>query len=207
MARAQSYIWPLPQPFIRITSPCGGRINPITKKPQFHRGIDVAADMNTPIFSVEDGVVRTAALEANAKTEGGKAAGNYIEITHNDGSVSRYLHQTKFNVQKGQQVKKGDIIGFVGSTGASTGPHLHFEIWTGTPFSSKEINPVEVVQGGTKAVVNDFIRDNWRMIAAVSAVTAVSGTLIVIGKRRRAVMGSVPTMRPALANPRLRITE
>jgi murein DD-endopeptidase MepM/ murein hydrolase activator NlpD len=207
MARSMSYIWPLPQPFIRITSPFGGRINPITGKPQHHRGIDVAANMNTPIFATEEGVVRTAALEANAKTEGGKAAGNYIEITHPDGSVSRYLHQTKFNVQKGQQVKKGDIIGYVGSTGASTGPHLHFEIWTGTPFSSKEHNPVDVLAGGTKAVINDFVRDNWRMIAAAGAVVGVSGALLVVGKRRRSVMRPVPSFRPALANPRLRMTE
>lgn len=194
MAKKVTHIWPLPKPFVRITSPFGGRLNPITGAPQKHRGIDVAADTMTPIFATASGKVTRAALEKDAKTDGARAAGNYIEVTHEDGSVSRYLHQTKFNVNQGQDVKKGDIIGYVGSTGASTGPHLHYELWTGTPFSSKEFNPTDVLTGSTAAVLETTLRKNWKLIA-VAGIVGLGGAIAIM---YQPVVVAAP--RPALAN-------
>jgi murein DD-endopeptidase MepM/ murein hydrolase activator NlpD len=193
-----SHIWPLPQPFVRITSPYGGRINPITGQPQKHRGIDIAADTMTPIFATAGGKVSRAALEKDAKSDGGRAAGNYIELTHEDGSVSRYLHQTKFNVKQGDTVKKGDIIGYIGSSGASTGPHLHYEIWTGAPFASQERNPTDVLTGSGRAVAETFVRKNWRWIA-VAGLAGAAAALAVTYQPAPAAP------RPVMANPRLRI--
>jgi len=156
--------------------------------------------MCRPRFATASGKVTRAALEKDAKTDGGKAAGNYIEVTHEDGSVSRYLHQTKFNVSQGQEVKKGDIIGYVGSTGASTGPHLHYEIWTGTPFSSQEINPTDVLTGSTSAVLETALRKNWKLIALAGLVGLGSSIAYFYEPAPMAAP------RPALANgTRLRV--
>ncbi|WP_394750381.1 peptidoglycan DD-metalloendopeptidase family protein [Spongiimicrobium salis] len=104
-----------------ITSPFGQRKkDPIRKKPIFHRGIDVRAKSGTPIIAVADGVVTYAALKGDW--------GNLIHIRHSDGYETAYAHLKGFAVKANEKVKKGAIIGYVGNTGASLGPHLHFEI-------------------------------------------------------------------------------
>lgn len=104
-----------------VTCEYGWRIHPISKKRSFHTGIDIGEDMNRPIYSVLDGVVKRA-------VEDDGDYGNYLVITHSDGVETMYAHCSKLLVKKGQSVKKGEQIAKVGTTGLSTGPHLHFEV-------------------------------------------------------------------------------
>ncbi len=104
----------------RISSPFGNRIHPVTGKPSFHGGVDFAASYGTGIKATRSG-------EVIVKTYN-SSYGNYIIIDHGNGIASLYAHMSGFNVSIGQEVSQGSIIGFIGSTGSSTGPHLHFEI-------------------------------------------------------------------------------
>jgi murein DD-endopeptidase MepM/ murein hydrolase activator NlpD len=103
-----------------ITDGFGYRTHPITGDRRFHKGIDIAAPLGTPIWAVADGTVITAGWE--------DGYGNYIEILHPDGTVTLYAHAHRLLVQKGQQIKRGEAIAEVGSTGRSSAPHLHFEV-------------------------------------------------------------------------------
>jgi murein DD-endopeptidase MepM/ murein hydrolase activator NlpD len=95
------------------------RIHPIRKVRQHHNGIDFRASAGTPVYAVADGVV------LNARNEE-KGYGLVVRIKHDDDHVSLYAHLSRIDVKNGQRVKQGDVIGLVGSTGGSTGPHLHF---------------------------------------------------------------------------------
>jgi murein DD-endopeptidase MepM/ murein hydrolase activator NlpD len=100
-----------------------------------HNGVDLAGPYGTPIYATRAGVVTTASYE-----EGG--AGWYVYINHGDGYGSIYMHMTGYTVYWGQQVQQGDIIGYLGSSGGSTGPHLHFGIWkNGVGY----VNPAEYI--------------------------------------------------------------
>ncbi len=103
-----------------ISSNFGMRNSPFTNKKEMHKGMDIAAPTGTPIIAPGDGVV--------TRISTGGAYGNLIEISHGSGLSTRYAHLHKFNVKEGQKVKRYDIIGFIGSTGRSTGPHLHYEV-------------------------------------------------------------------------------
>ena len=114
----------------RIASGYGRRIDPYYKKPKFHYGVDFSAPKGTPIYATGDGRV--------AKTKRSRRGfGNHIVIDHGYGYESLYAHMTKYTVRKGQKVKRGDVIGYVGSTGKSTAPHLHYEVHK----DGKKINP------------------------------------------------------------------
>ena len=114
----------------RIASGYGRRIDPYYKKPKFHYGVDFSAPKGTPIYATGDGRV--------AKTQRSRRGfGNHIVIDHGYGYESLYAHMTKYTVRKGQKVKRGDVIGYVGSTGKSTAPHLHYEVHK----DGKKINP------------------------------------------------------------------
>lgn len=104
----------------RITSNYGVRIHPITNENDFHTGIDIAAKENTSILSVLDGTVIDIGFS--------NFYGNYITIKHCRGFVSTYCHCNKILAKVGANIKQGERIALVGSTGISTGPHLHFEI-------------------------------------------------------------------------------
>jgi murein DD-endopeptidase MepM/ murein hydrolase activator NlpD len=108
-----------PLEFSRITSGFGGRLHPIAKQFRMHNGVDYAAPTGTPIRTVGDGVVDFAGVQ--------RGYGNVVEIKHRDGKSTLYAHMHTIGVRKGQSVSQGDRIGTVGSTGWSTGPHLHFE--------------------------------------------------------------------------------
>ena len=97
-------------------------------------GIDMAAAQGTPIFATRAGYVSTAAYQ-----EGG--AGYYVSINHGDGYRSIYIHMTHYIVKKGEYVEAGQIIGYVGSTGGSTGPHLHF----GISYNGQYVNPANYI--------------------------------------------------------------
>ncbi|MCL5779604.1 MAG: peptidoglycan DD-metalloendopeptidase family protein [Firmicutes bacterium] len=117
-----------------ITSLFGMREDPFTKEKRFHEGVDIAAPEGAPVRSTTMGIVSKVIADARA----GGAAGKYIEITTPDGRTVRYLHLSGINVQMGQAVRPGDIIGQVGSTGRATGPHLHYEVRAG----GRAINPL-----------------------------------------------------------------
>jgi murein DD-endopeptidase MepM/ murein hydrolase activator NlpD len=108
-----------PLEFSRVTSGFGGRMHPIAKQFRMHTGVDYAAPTGTPIRSVGDGTVEFAGVQ--------RGYGNVVEIAHRDGKSTLYAHMSRIDVRKGQRIGQGDRIGAVGSTGWSTGPHLHFE--------------------------------------------------------------------------------
>ncbi|MBQ2675806.1 MAG: M23 family metallopeptidase [Clostridia bacterium] len=105
----------------RVTCEFGYRIHPVTGKESMHKGIDIGADMGEDIVCVLDGeVLKTVNNDANY--------GNYVVIKHSDSVSTMYAHCSKLSVKQGQKVKKGEKIALAGSTGLSTGPHLHFEV-------------------------------------------------------------------------------
>ncbi|MCG9968369.1 peptidoglycan DD-metalloendopeptidase family protein [Pelotomaculum terephthalicicum JT] len=115
------YIWPSAASDY-VTSFFGTRLHPILGVYKTHSGIDIGAGYGTAILAVADGVVTTAAYDAGGY-------GNYLIIDHGNGNMTLYAHMSQMSASTGQTVKQGQTIGFVGSTGLSTGPHLHFEIF------------------------------------------------------------------------------
>lgn len=115
----------------RLASGYGMRLHPILKVRKMHTGIDFSATKGTPIYATGDGVV------IQVSTEFG-GYGKSIIIDHGFGFTSRYAHLNDFNIKKGQKVKRGDQIGTVGNTGASTAPHVHYEVMK----DGKYVNPV-----------------------------------------------------------------
>lgn len=113
------FMWPTKA--TRITSYYGTRNDPITKKKSMHTGIDIAASKGSNIFASNSGTVIVAGWSS-------KGYGNYVVIDHGGGKSTLYAHMSKIITKKGAKVARGDVIGLVGSTGWSTGPHLHFEI-------------------------------------------------------------------------------
>jgi len=120
----------------RMASGYGMRSDPFTKQRKMHWGMDFTAPRGTPIYASGDGVV----VRADSNSSG---YGNHIRIDHGYGYVSLYAHLYKYNVQKNQKVKRGDLIGFVGSTGRSEAPHLHYEIFK----DDQRINPINFYYG------------------------------------------------------------
>ena len=110
----------MPLETARMSSNFGMRTHPVLGGHRRHNGIDLAAPSGTPVYATADGQV--------AKAEYWSSYGNYIQIEHGGEMHTRYAHLSDYNVVAGQAVKKGDLIGFVGSTGRSTGPHLHYEV-------------------------------------------------------------------------------
>ncbi len=130
----------------RMASGYGYRSDPFTKARKFHYGMDFTAPRGTPIYATGDGVVKRADNSA-------AGYGKHVRIDHGYGYVSLYAHMYKYNVRKNQKVKRGDIIGFVGSTGRSQAPHLHYEV-----FKDKErINPLNFYYGSLSAEEFDVL--------------------------------------------------
>lgn len=118
------FSWPL-QEAGTITSTFGYRTDPINGEVSYHSGVDIGMPSGTPILAAADGTVTI----ANSTDSWGGSYGYYIKIKHNDTFETLYAHCSKICVTYGQQVKKGQVIGYIGSTGRSTGNHLHFEVW------------------------------------------------------------------------------
>ena len=112
--------WLVPVNYTDFTSPYGWRIHPVYGYQKFHYGVDLSAPQGTPIIASRSGVVTTATWDSGG--------GNYVVINHGDGFSSIYMHMTHYIVKRGDVVSAGQVIGYVGSTGVSTGPHLHFSI-------------------------------------------------------------------------------
>jgi murein DD-endopeptidase MepM/ murein hydrolase activator NlpD len=115
----------------RIASGFGMRIDPVYGTPKMHKGLDFTAPQGTPIYATGDGIVRTAGSSASGY-------GNHVEINHGYGYETLYGHMVRIKVRGGQRIKRGEIIGWVGSTGKSTGPHCHYEV----KINGANVNPV-----------------------------------------------------------------
>lgn len=114
----------------RMSSDYGMRDHPVTGGRKRHKGVDLAAARGTPVYATADGVVELAKYSSSY--------GNYIKMDHGAQLETRFAHLSRMAVATGQQVKKGDLIGYVGSTGRSTGPHLHYEV----RVAGQAVNPL-----------------------------------------------------------------
>lgn len=143
--------WQWPTPTLteeNITSYFGWRTNPVTGQQQFHNGIDIAGPLDTICVATQSGEV-TQAIQNDP------TAGNFVRIRHNDQFESRYLHLNQLGVSQGDQVQAGDSIGFMGTTGSSTGVHLHFEIIQ----NSQPVDPLNYVQSnGTSPIIRSKMK-------------------------------------------------
>ena len=124
-----SATWIKPCSYIYVSSPFGDRNAPTAGASSNHQGVDLAAPQGTPIYASRGGTVTVAKFS--------NSAGYYVTINHGDGFSSVYMHMTHYVVSKGQSVSQGQLIGYVGSTGVSTGPHLHF----GISYNGTYVNP------------------------------------------------------------------
>jgi len=130
LAAATPSIWPAKG---WLTGSYGGRPDPFTGEPAFHQGLDISTEKGQPVYATADGRVETASYTGDY--------GNLITLRHDFGLTTRYGHLSKFNVKVGDNVRRGDIIAYVGSTGRSTGAHLHYEILA----NGKLINPLQLL--------------------------------------------------------------
>jgi murein DD-endopeptidase MepM/ murein hydrolase activator NlpD len=126
--------WLVPTENYRITSTYGKRIHPVYGYEKMHTGIDLAAPLNTPIYASRAGVVVWAGW--------GSTGGWWVKVDHGDGFATTYLHLTRYVVKIGDFVEAGQILGYMGSTGVSTGSHLHF----GVMKDGKWVNPTKYVK-------------------------------------------------------------
>ena len=126
--------WIKPLKSYTITSSFGNRVHPVLGYERFHEGVDMSAYTNSPIYAARGGKVTVASYQADG-------AGYYVNINHGDGFSSIYMHMTRYIVSSGQYVSQGQVIGYVGSTGLSTGPHLHF----GIAKNGTYVNPMKYI--------------------------------------------------------------
>jgi murein DD-endopeptidase MepM/ murein hydrolase activator NlpD len=124
----------IPVEGVKTTSGFGMRDHPVIGGRRAHKGIDLAAPTGTPVYAPADGVV--------ARAEWFSSYGLYIQVEHGGELETRFAHLSRLNVAAGQFVKKGDLIGFIGSTGRSTGPHLHYEV----RVAGVAVNPLPYMQ-------------------------------------------------------------
>ena len=127
LGRATPSTWPIVG---WLTSAFGSRKDPFSGQPDFHTGLDISASHGTPIRATADGVVEVAGYQGNY--------GNAVLLSHGFGIGTRFGHMAQVGVRVGQQVKRGQVIGYVGATGRATNPHLHYEIL----INGKPINPL-----------------------------------------------------------------
>lgn len=130
LAAATPSIWPTHG---WLSSSMGNRADPLTGEKDFHPGLDISADKGDPVYSTADGKVTHASSAGNY--------GNLVIVEHGYGLETRYGHLSSFKVKVGQPVKRGDLVGLVGSTGRTTGPHLHYEVRAG----GRILNPLQLL--------------------------------------------------------------
>jgi len=130
LARATPSIWPLAG---WLSSAFGNRKDPFDGTRDFHAGLDIAADRGTPVHATADGTVSSAGYNGNY--------GNSVLMEHGYGISTRFGHLSRIVVRSGQQIHRGDVVGYVGSTGRATSPHLHYEIL----LNGRPINPLNLL--------------------------------------------------------------
>lgn len=134
--KVNGIVWYTPTKNYWVSSYYGGRVDPFTGKWDYsHNGVDLAAPKNTPIYATRSGIVTFAGYQENG-------AGNYVWINHGDGYRSIYMHMTRYIVKQDQYVEAGEIIGYVGTTGRSTGYHLHF----GLHYKDHYVDPLDYIK-------------------------------------------------------------
>lgn len=157
----------------RLSSSFGKRRHPISGYTRLHKGTDFAAPTGTPIFAAGHGVVE------RASRYGGY--GNYVRIRHANGYKTAYAHMSRYGrgIRAGKRVRQGDIIGYVGSTGASTGPHLHYEVY----INGKPVNAMKLkLPTGRKLSENpDIMAEFERHRAEIDALREQQGATLVAG--------------------------
>ena len=126
----------MPVDGVRLSSDYGMRTHPVLGGRRGHKGVDLAGPTGTPIRAAADGIV--------SRADWFSSYGLYISLEHGGSMQTRYGHMSRLNVAAGQRVRKGDVIGYVGSTGRSTGPHLHYEV----RIAGAAVNPVPYLQAG-----------------------------------------------------------
>lgn len=144
----------------RLTSAFGWRVHPLLRFRRLHKGLDIAAPSGTPIRAAADGVV------ARAGRAGGY--GNFVKLNHAGGMASGYGHMSRIAVRAGQRVQQGSVIGYVGSTGMSTGPHLHYELWK----NGAAVNPGSVTLASVQQLGGEDLRRFRVTYAKLMAVPA-----------------------------------
>ncbi len=152
----QSFFLKAPLNFSRISSRfSGNRYHPVQKRWKAHKGTDYAAPHGTPIWSTANGTVI-----ASGYTGGN---GNYVKVKHNDTYTTQYLHMSKRNVRVGQRVKQGDVIGYVGSTGLATGPHVCYRFWV----RGKQVDPFRQNLPAAEPIADRLKEDYFASIKSV----------------------------------------
>lgn len=134
----------------------GWRTHPIYKTPEFHPGMDFAAEQGTPIYATGDGVIETA--DANAQ-----GYGNHVVINHGFGYQTLYGHMSKLAVRVGKKIKRGELVGYVGSTGLSTAPHIHYEVIK----NGEKVNPINFY-------FNDLTPQQYQVMLEMSSKSSQS---------------------------------
>jgi murein DD-endopeptidase MepM/ murein hydrolase activator NlpD len=129
LAAATPSIWPVPG---WLSSPYGSRADPFNGRPDFHPGLDISASAGDPVRATADGTVVTARASGSY--------GNLVVVDHGFGIATRYGHLSRFAVIEGQRVRRGETVGYVGSTGRSTSPHVHYELL----FNGRPANPLRL---------------------------------------------------------------
>jgi formiminotetrahydrofolate cyclodeaminase len=137
----------------RVASGYGNRVDPVYKTIKFHAGLDFAAPQGTPIYATADGRVKTSGNLGNGY-------GNHVVINHGYGYETLYGHMVRVKVRSGEVVKRGEVIGWVGSTGKSTGPHVHYEVHKG----SRTIDPIYFFY-------NDLTPEQYELILKLAAAS------------------------------------
>lgn len=130
----------MPVEGVRLTSGYGMRNHPVLRTRRAHQGVDLAGPTGTPVYATADGLV--------SKAERFSSYGEYIQIEHGGELQTRYAHLSGYAVSAGERVVKGQLIGYVGSTGRSTGPHLHYEV----RVAGKSVDPIPYMVGTQLAV-------------------------------------------------------
>jgi murein DD-endopeptidase MepM/ murein hydrolase activator NlpD len=118
-----------------VTSPFGERVQPITGKDEYHTGVDIAAEPGSPVKATADGIVSFAGWSG--------PNGNLVVVEHGFGFSTFYAHNRLVAVKVGQKVERGQVISYLGSTGNSTGPHVHYEVW----HDGRAVNPQRYLTG------------------------------------------------------------
>ncbi len=148
----------------RITSSFGYRMHPLLGYLKMHKGLDIGAPYGSPIYAALDGVVQ------GAGRSGGY--GNFVKLVHGGGLASGYGHMSRIAVSRGQHVRQGEVIGYVGSTGMSTGPHLHWEVWR----NGQTINPSSISFASIAALSGENLRRFKAQVAGLLAVKVGTGS-------------------------------
>ena len=144
----------------RVTSTFGMRMHPLLGFMRMHKGMDIGAPYGSPIYAAIDGVVQFAGRSGGY--------GNFVKLAHAGGLATGYGHMSRIAVSPGARVRRGQVIGYVGSTGISTGPHLHWEVWR----NGRPVNPRSIAMSSVQTLSGDTLRAMRAKIARLTSTPA-----------------------------------